>query len=147
MEYRHTQFGTIIVVGLLIPTIFIFIAPFIAGIQIQVLIIALIVLLISFPLFSTLTINVNHGILICYFGIGLIKRKIKLSEIKECRVVRNPWYVGWGIRWAPGQYMLWNVSGFQAVELEFTNGKKFRIGSDEPEELLKSIQVNKSLAA
>ena len=147
MEYRHTQFGTIIVIGLLIPTIFIFIIPFFVGIQIPIFIIALFVLLISFPIFATLTVTVNNGILICYFGIGMIKKTIKLSDIKECRVVRNPWYVGWGIRWAPGRYMLWNVSGFRAVELEFHNGKKFRIGSDEPEELLKSIQVNKSLAA
>jgi hypothetical protein len=47
----------------------------------------------------------------------------------------------------PGQYWLWNVSGYQAVELTLNNGKRFRLGSDEPEALVNALQVNKSSAA
>ena len=47
----------------------------------------------------------------------------------------------------PGQYWLWNVSGLQAVELVLNNGKRFRIGTDEPENLVNAIQINKSSAA
>jgi len=39
---------------------------------------------------------------------------------------------------------LWNVTGLQAVELTLTHGKKFRIGTDEPDALVRAIQINKT---
>ncbi len=50
----------------------------------------------------------------------------------------NRWYYGWGIRLTP-QGWLWNVAGLDAVELTFSNGKKFRIGTDEPGKLLEAL--------
>ena len=147
MEYNHTQFGTVIVLGLLVPTIIIFFLPFILGGFQPILFIVILILAISFPIFYSLTVKISGGILVCYFGIGLIRKKILLSDIKEFRAVRNPWFIGWGIRWMPGQYWLWNVSGLHAVELVLNNGKIFRIGTDESEELVNAIQVNKSSAA
>ena len=44
----------------------------------------------------------------------------------------------------PGKYWLWNVSGFRAVELVFKDGKRFRIGTDEPESLIRAIENNKT---
>ena len=147
MEYNHKQFGTVMVIGFLIPTLFIFFFPFILGEFPSVLFIAIVVLAISFSIFYSLTVKINGEILTCYFGIGLIRKQFYLSDIKEFRAVRNPWFIGWGIRWMPGQYWLWNVSGFQAVELVLNNGKRFRIGTDESEKLVNAIQINKSSAA
>ena len=48
---------------------------------------------------------------------------------------RNSWWYGWGIRLTPHGWM-WNISGLDAVELTYRNGKKFRIGTDELEMLL-----------
>ena len=62
--------------------------------------------------------------------------------IAEVRSVRNPWHAGWGIRWFPGRYLLWSVSGFQAVEVVTKDGNRFRIGTDEPEMLVQAIQTN-----
>jgi len=63
-----------------------------------------------------------------------------LSQVQNAAVVRNKWYYGWGIRLTPGGW-LWNVSGLDAVELTFKNGKKFRIGTDEPDRLLQALPV------
>jgi hypothetical protein len=147
MEYNHTQLGTVIVVGLLVPTILILFLPFILGGFHSILFIPFLVLASSFPIFCSLTVKISRGILTCYFGVGLIRKDILLSDIKEYRAVHNPWFTGWGIRWMPGQYWLWNVSGYQAVELTLNNGKRFRLGSDEPEALVNALQVNKSSAA
>jgi hypothetical protein len=147
VEYNHTQFGTVIVVGLLVPTILIFFLPFILGVLHPVLFIAVLILVISFPIFYSLTVKISGGILDCYFGVGLIRKQILLSDIKEYRAVRNPWFIGWGIRWMPGQYWLWNVSGLYAVELVLNNGKRFRIGTDKSEELVNAIKMHKSSAA
>jgi hypothetical protein len=54
-------------------------------------------------------------------------------------VVKNPWYYGWGIHLTPSGW-LYNVSGFWAVELQMKNGKKYRIGTDDPEGLVQVIQ-------
>jgi hypothetical protein len=83
---------------------------------------------------------------ICYFGPGLIRKKIALADIREVHAVRNSWVAGWGIHWMPGRYWLWNVSGLDAVELTLTSGKKFRIGTDEPESLIRAIHISKAAA-
>ncbi len=51
----------------------------------------------------------------------------------------NPCYYGWGIRWTPNGW-LYNVSGFYAVEIKMKTGKKYRIGTDAPNELEKAIK-------
>jgi len=61
-----------------------------------------------------------------------------LAAIRTCIVVRNRWWYGWGIRWTPRGW-LYNVSGLAAVELTLTDGRRLRIGIDEPERLCEAI--------
>jgi hypothetical protein len=91
-------------------------------------------------LFPSLTVVVEDRALIVYFGTGLIRRRIDLADVRAARPVRNRWYVGWGIRYI-GNGWLWNVSGLQAVELELRDGRRFRVGSDEPESLASAIDA------
>ena len=65
--------------------------------------------------------------------------------MKGWRAVRNPWYTGWGIRLGPG-YVLWNVSGRGAVELDLASGRRFRVGTDEPAALVSAIERGKGEA-
>jgi hypothetical protein len=59
-------------------------------------------------------------------------------SIEAYRVVENPWYYGWGIRFTPRGW-LFNVSGFSAIELQMKSGKLYRIGTDDPEGLAKAV--------
>ena len=34
---------------------------------------------------------------------------------------------------------MWNISGLDAVELEYKDGKKFRIGTNQPQKLCQAI--------
>ena len=90
-------------------------------------------------LFSTLTVVVRDQAIDVFFGPRLIRRRIPLRRIREVRVVRTPWYYGWGIRLTPSGW-LWNVSGLGGVEIQFDDGHRFRIGSDEPEELAEVLR-------
>lgn len=90
-------------------------------------------------LFSTLTVVVRDQALHIFFAPGLIRRRIPLHRVRAVRVVRNPWYYGWGIRLTPSGW-LWNVSGLGGVEVQFENGGRFRIGSDEPDALATAIR-------
>jgi len=99
----------------------------------------LLVLLICLYLFRSLTVEITSDRLTVWFGSGLIRKTIPLLNVIDARIVRNPWYYGWGIRFIPHGWMF-NVSGFNAVELELKNKRKFRIGSDEADELLAAIR-------
>ena len=46
--------------------------------------------------------------------------------------------MGWGIRKVVGGWMF-NVAGLDAVELGLSKGGLFRIGTDEPDQLLEAI--------
>ena len=89
-------------------------------------------------LFPTLTVVVERDRVRCFFGVGLIRRELRVSDIVAVSVVRNPWSYGWGLRLIPGGW-LWNVSGLDAVELRLHDGKLFRIGTDEPNALHDAI--------
>ena len=63
-----------------------------------------------------------------------------LREIISVRAVKNHWYYGWGIRfWFWPRMVIFNVSGFDAVEIKMKNGKTYRIGTDEPKNLEHAI--------
>jgi len=101
------------------------------------------VLLLVFclALFSTLTVTVSNNFLEINFTFGFIRRKVLLNDIKSSAIVKNPWYYGWGIHFTRNG-ILFNVSGFSAVEIIMTGGKKYRIGTDDPEKLNSIIQEN-----
>ncbi len=142
MEYHHSQIGTILIIGLLIPLIGVCVVPFLLPIYPPILFLVPLVIAISLAIFYCLNVHISGGNLDVSFGIGIIRKRIPLSEVREARAVENPWMLGWGIRWWPGQYWAWNVSGLRAVELVFKDGSRFRIGTDEPETLVRAIQTN-----
>jgi hypothetical protein len=72
------------------------------------------------------------------FGIGVIRRRFPIAAIESARTVRNPWYCGWGIHRIRNGW-LFNVSGFDAVELGMADGRRYRIGTDEPDRLRHEI--------
>jgi hypothetical protein len=73
-------------------------------------------------------------------GMGLIKKTYPLSEIKSCTSIKNNIINGWGIRRILGGW-LYNVSGFQAIELQFKNENKIiRIGTDKPNEVVEEVK-------
>jgi hypothetical protein len=95
-------------------------------------------LLVVLALTATLTTRVADGVLEVRMGIGLIRRRIALSDVARVDVVRNHWIWGWGIRWTPHGW-LWNVSGTRGIQLTYKSGRRFRIGSDEPAPLARAV--------
>lgn len=92
---------------------------------------AIFVVLVVLVLFHNLTVVVDHQFIRLNYGIGIIGKKIPLSEVSDFRPVTNKWWWGWGIRKIPGGWM-WNISGLQAVELKLRSGRILRIGTNEP---------------
>lgn len=86
-----------------------------------------------------LTVIVDADAVRVKFGIGIIKKMIRIANIKNCKIVKNRWWYGWGIRWIPHGW-LFNVAGFDAVELQMNDGKIYRLGSNEAEKLCNEIK-------
>ncbi len=97
-------------------------------------------------LFATLTVVIEQEVLKVRFGPGIIQKKFMLKDIESCQIVKNHWYYGWGIRLTPHGW-LYNVSGFHAVEIKMKTGKKYRIGTDVPDDLEKTIQQSIKMTA
>ncbi|MBD3403021.1 hypothetical protein GF420_09000 [candidate division GN15 bacterium] len=91
-------------------------------------------------LFYKMVVTVGAGEIEIRFGIGLIKKKIRLEEVLDARPVRNRWWYGWGIRYFPGGF-LYNISGLDAVELQMRRRPRYRIGTDDPVGLTGAVQA------
>ena len=137
--YKHTQLSTVLiaVLALGMPVI-VMVTPLPTWLVPLYALVAL--------LFGWLTVEISGELLVCRFGIGLIRKRFALSDIKEARTVRNRWYYGWGIRWTPHGW-LFNAAGLDAVEIRMSNQKSYRIGTDQPAELLGAIQQASQLTA
>ena len=144
MTYRHTQVGTVIIVAVLGAAFITLVILLTAAGTIPLPALVVFVLTaVALSLFSWLTVEIDKDVITCRFGVGLIRKTIPLSDVDNAREVLNSWWVGWGIRWVPGRYWVWNVSGFQAVELTMKDGRRFRIGTDEPAALVHAIELSK----
>jgi hypothetical protein len=90
-------------------------------------------------LFYGMTTKIEDNVLRIYYGIGLIRKTIPLSEVKTVQVVTTPWYYGWGIRVIPNG-MLYNIRGVAAVELSFKDRPGIiRIGSGNARALQEAV--------
>ena len=92
--------------------------------------------------FYSLTVTINGNTLKLYYGIGLIQKSFDTSQIIDLNIVKNKWYYGWGIRRTPHGW-LYNISGLDAVELTLKNGNSYRIGTDQPKQLLEGLQKSR----
>ena len=136
--YEHTQRGTVVLAALLIGVAICsalatlspappFVVPMVFG-----------VFVVCAYMFSSLTIQITGGTLCWYFGPGLFRKKILLSDIRGAEVARTRLIHGWGIHHTTRGW-LYNVSGFDAVAVRLDTGKEILLVTDEPERLRAAI--------
>lgn len=133
--YKHTQTGYVMLVTMLcVALLFAFLSlgnelPSFA----KVVMASVIFIIASF---TSLTVAVDDTKIRLHFGYGIFRKSISLANIASVKKVTNKWYYGFGIRfWFWPKMWIYNVSGLDAVELMLKNGKRIRIGTDEPHKL------------
>jgi hypothetical protein len=99
-----------------------------------------IVLLVALLIFFSLTVEVRSKQLRVSFGLGWPRWIFTLGDVRSVRVVKIPWYAGWGLRRLLKGDWLFRVSGRMAVELRMRDGKHYLIGTDQPEVLEQVIR-------
>ena len=145
-SYQHTQRGTLILVTLLgLAALFLGLGLTITAVK--PLWVSVPILLVCAWLFHSLTIEITDRELGWRFGPGLIRKSVPLAEIAAAEPVRTG--PSWGIHWSPRTGWLYNVSGFDAVAVTLHNGKRFTLGTDEPQMLAarvaEAIQQNSAV--
>ena len=81
------------------------------------------ILLACVVLFHRLKIAIEDETLCASFGPGMIRKRVRLTEIVECEPIRSRWWYGWGINLTPYGW-LYNVSGFDAVAITLRESRK-----------------------
>ena len=130
-SYQHTQGATNIVIVLSASSLVLAIA----AVFCPPLLLAAPLVIFTAWLFHSLTIEITDGELRWQFGPGWIRKHISLNEIVSARVVRICVLEGWGIHYSRFGW-LYNAEGFDAVAIVLRNGKRFCLGTDEPEALM-----------
>ncbi len=144
MNYKEEQFGWAMNAWILIlPFLMLLFYLLEIGdkpMPLYILAIFVVFFLIIFLLFFKLTISVNDKFIVISFGVGIIRKKVPLSEVHEVKRVKTSWYNGWGIHKIKNG-MLYNIQGFNAIELSFKSKKSIlRIGINLSSALDKEIK-------
>jgi len=139
-RYKHSQPGWVILISMTAIIIFIMFSPVTAQSNPPVAKTLLLgVLVICLALFYKLMVSIDDKYLKLSFGFGVIRKNFLLEDIVSVSAAKTAWYNGWGIHgW--GKQWLYNVSGFDAVKVTLKDGRVAWIGTDEAEELLKSLE-------
>ena len=144
ISYKHTQIGYLMLFILLALIVFYtwlygVISTEIDSNFVVVPIMSLVLFILAS--FSTLKVTIDENYVRIKFGYGIFHKKFPIKEIASCKTVKNHWYYGWGIKvWFWPYMRIYNVSGFDAVEIIMKSGKIYRIGTDVPRELETAIK-------
>lgn len=136
MKYKHTQIGYLmIIVTLAVLVLFGWMyitasmepssynsGPNFAITGIMTIIVGIVASFVS------LQVRMDEKHLHIKFGYGMYQKKFALHDIQSVKSVKNHRWYGWGIRvWFWPKMLIYNVSGFDAVEIQLKNGKTYRI--------------------
>jgi len=133
--YHHTQPAKAMLAFLGLS----FCALLVAAIHNHFMAIPMVIVWVTAWLFRSLTIEISDKELIWFFGPGFPRKRVALSDIASAEVIRTTFWNGWGIHYT-AQGWLYNVAGYGAVCITLRNGKRFCLGSDEPEVLATELE-------
>lgn len=154
MAYRHTQRARWIVLPLylaIVAGITVLVASLLLPIpgrasNVVIAGVGLVVLILCLLFFRSLTVVVDSDRLHWRFGLDLWRWSVPVAEIESMREVRNPWWYGWGIHVTTGGW-LYNIEGKRGVEFQLRGGRRFRLGTDDPEALMGAVRATARRAA
>ena len=139
LRYRHTQFGTVIVVSLLLSAVLFAGLRMMTGLM-PLAVIGPVLMAVSLALFYARTVEIDAIYLRFGFGVGLIRQRIPLAEVRAVEPVPNSWLYGRGIHRTP-HGGLYHVSGREAVQIALASGQRFRLGTDQPRRRAQALQA------
>jgi hypothetical protein len=136
--YLHRQSSGMMLMVLLLPVAICAIIAWTSRIW-WLYLLAVVLVLVAW-LFSSLTIEVNESELVSSFGPGFWRKRVPLGDVASVERTTTSTLEGWGIRITP-RGMLYNVAGYDAVEVRLATGRRFRLGTDDADGLVVALQT------
>ena len=97
--------------------------------------------------FGSLRVRSDGERLQVRFGpLGFLGTSLRYDDVRGVSLGRSGWVDGWGMHWRPGHGWLFNLWGFDCVEIR-TASRKLRIGSDDARGLARHLEARASLGA
>ena len=135
--YEHTQFGGALVYPLLAVIVILIAIAFVSPITRIAVVVALPLVLVLW-IFSKMTITIDQSCVRASFGSGFVYKDVPIRDIESVQPIRLRWWYGWGIHLTPYGW-LYNVSGWDAINIRLRNGKQLCLGTDQPAALVDAI--------
>ena len=99
-----------------------------------------VLVIVALAAFTRLTIRVDANTVSWAFGWGWPGSAVAIEDIERSQITRTNFLEGWGLHWTIWHGWLWNVAGFQAVELFERDGSRVTLGTDDPQGLWEAIE-------
>jgi len=138
-DYLNIQLGFVLIMIFLVIILFISTLFSQGFLNLPIFIVTTLSCVALSVVFSTLTTRVYDSKIEWHFTLGILRKTVLLSDVLSSKTVRNKVWWGLGIRLTPHGW-LYCVSGLDAVSLRLADGRKVRIGTDEPNELHQAIE-------
>ncbi len=151
MRYEHRQRGQLallVVIALAVLPLrhFLYAAAFERGAFFTpIAVLILLVLLVVGILVSSLSTEVDHGHLLWSFGPGFFRRAVPVEEIEAVEPVRLSWLRDLGMRHRD-DVAAYAVAGGPGLELMLRDGRRIRLGTDDPEGLAHALREARTAA-
>ncbi len=137
-EYEHTQHGRLHYVLIAAAAVELIIG-WAVGQQVPIVFwicaAAAVICLLLAAAFAQLTIRDEGEHLALRYGpLPLVSKRFRYDQITAAAPSRTTWTDGWGIHYTPGRGWVYNLSGYDCVEIHYRQ-KPVRLGSDDVERL------------
>ncbi len=142
MPYSHTQTAPLYLLLVGLGLIFWVVAWFVPEAVVQWILLGSGALMLGLAVcFRQLTVSDEGTYLRVAFGpVAMFRRKVIYSQITSATPGRSTLLDGWGIHWSPSGGVVWNLWGFDCVDVHLKQGRKVRIGTDDPTGLATFLQ-------
>jgi hypothetical protein len=141
-EYDHTQWSMLYLLLLVPGAVLVVAAPFVES-QTESLGLSLLGLFVGATAYSFRCLRVvdeGAALAVRYGTLPAFRKRIRYADIAESEKDRSSIIDGWGIHWVPGRGWTYNLWGYDCVRLTLKSGRTVRIGSDDPEGLVRFLE-------
>ncbi|MCC9606093.1 hypothetical protein LOC68_19615 [Blastopirellula sp. JC732] len=91
--------------------------------------------------FRHLTVSDDDDELLISFGpLPLLWRRIRYAKMRTAQVSRTTFLDGWGVHYSLRGGWVWNIWGYDCVEIQLDKGKVF-VGTDDAENFAEFLQT------
>ncbi len=139
--YRHTQPASRVMI--VISLIILALIAVISSEQRITIVAGIVALAAAFYLFNSLTIEVSDKDLQWYFGPGILRKRVLLSDIAKVEPVKLPRMPGSGIGYGLGGWVYFIKQG-DGVQIHRRDSSVVTFGTDDPAGLLAALSRKQS---